>query len=552
MAVVQISRIQIRRGQKNQGVGLPQLASGELGWAIDTQELFIGNGSVSEGAPAVGNTKILTTHDNIFSLVDTYSYLEDDPYLQTGSSEVTPIRRRLQDRLDDRVSVRAFGIIGEQSQNATDLLQNAIDQLYIKAGRKGSEQSRVILHIEPGLYVIDGPIYIPPFVNLVGAGQEKTVIRQVGNHPIFKTVNELSEPGTPADDSTSQVNNQARSIYISNMTLQHQGVGAGIILQSCRDSLFENLDIIGTWQPGEAIPADYNDSLGVQLNSLSGAVSSNSNKFLNCKIMNWGFDVISNWDINYNIFDKCIFKDSGQGFLFGSDMLLGSPGQEIGPRNTIISNSHFENINLEGMSVVTGYNNISQNNKYVLVGNEAGSDGQPVTNIINFSKFGNQSINDYFSRTEYLSYDLHGTGYIDTTPYIAEIGGIVSSSSVFTYTLDIAPAASPGTKIFRLPADASQSFVVDYYIISLTDDVQQNGKLFVSCQLDGGTPSLTVSEEYNFAGTDYLEDTIQFNAVLVDYNTDTTYDTIDVRAINTSGGTVRINFKVSNSKQSRT
>ena len=59
MAVVQISRIQIRRGQKNQGSGLPQLASGELGWAIDTRELYIGNGSVSEGSPAVGNTKVL-------------------------------------------------------------------------------------------------------------------------------------------------------------------------------------------------------------------------------------------------------------------------------------------------------------------------------------------------------------------------------------------------------------------------------------------------------------------------------------------------------------
>ena len=35
MAVVQISSIQVRRGQKNIGSGLPQLASGELGWAVD-------------------------------------------------------------------------------------------------------------------------------------------------------------------------------------------------------------------------------------------------------------------------------------------------------------------------------------------------------------------------------------------------------------------------------------------------------------------------------------------------------------------------------------
>jgi len=60
MAVVQISRIQIRLGKSLSGTGLPQLASGELAWSLDTQELYIGNGSVAEGSPAVGNTKILT------------------------------------------------------------------------------------------------------------------------------------------------------------------------------------------------------------------------------------------------------------------------------------------------------------------------------------------------------------------------------------------------------------------------------------------------------------------------------------------------------------
>ena len=60
MAVVQISRIQVRRGRALQGTGIPDnLASGEFAWAMDTQELYIGNGSVAEGAPAVGKTKII-------------------------------------------------------------------------------------------------------------------------------------------------------------------------------------------------------------------------------------------------------------------------------------------------------------------------------------------------------------------------------------------------------------------------------------------------------------------------------------------------------------
>ena len=54
MPVVQISRIQHRRGK---ATNLPQLAAGELGWSVDQQRLYIGNGTVADGAPAVGNTE---------------------------------------------------------------------------------------------------------------------------------------------------------------------------------------------------------------------------------------------------------------------------------------------------------------------------------------------------------------------------------------------------------------------------------------------------------------------------------------------------------------
>ena len=109
MAVVQISRIQVRRGQSQQGSGIPQLASGELGWAVDTRELYIGNGAVSEGAPAVGNTQLLTQYDNLFSVADTYIY-KDGVTVATGGSASSSVQRTLQARLDDRVSGRSFGL----------------------------------------------------------------------------------------------------------------------------------------------------------------------------------------------------------------------------------------------------------------------------------------------------------------------------------------------------------------------------------------------------------------------------------------------------------
>jgi len=59
MAVIQISQIQVRSGLQED---LPQLATGEFGWSVDTQRLFIGKGTLAEGAPTVGVTEILTEY----------------------------------------------------------------------------------------------------------------------------------------------------------------------------------------------------------------------------------------------------------------------------------------------------------------------------------------------------------------------------------------------------------------------------------------------------------------------------------------------------------
>ena len=66
MAIVQILRIQVRRGRENPRRCV-QLAGGELAWAVDTQKLYIGNGAVSEGAPAVGNTELSTKNKSFLT-----------------------------------------------------------------------------------------------------------------------------------------------------------------------------------------------------------------------------------------------------------------------------------------------------------------------------------------------------------------------------------------------------------------------------------------------------------------------------------------------------
>ena len=75
MPIVTISRIQHRKGLYDQ---LPQLAGAELGWAMDQRRLFIGNGLITDGAPELGNTEILTEYSQILQLANQYNYKNSD------------------------------------------------------------------------------------------------------------------------------------------------------------------------------------------------------------------------------------------------------------------------------------------------------------------------------------------------------------------------------------------------------------------------------------------------------------------------------------------
>jgi len=125
MATVQISRIQHRQGLAE---NLPQLAGGEFGWSVDTRQLYIGNGTLANGAPVVGNTEILTAFSDIVTLADTYTFKgESAGYtVKTGELTSTPVTRTLQGKLDDFVSVKDFGAVGDGVANDTAANQQSI------------------------------------------------------------------------------------------------------------------------------------------------------------------------------------------------------------------------------------------------------------------------------------------------------------------------------------------------------------------------------------------------------------------------------------------
>ena len=173
MAVVQISKIQVRRGQKNSNSGVPQLSSAEFAWAVDTQELFIGNGSVLEGAPYVGNTKVLTEHDNILDLASSYQFASNDTSISLS------IPRDLQGKLDEYVSVTDFGAVGDGSTDCSLAFETAFAQLF----KNVNNNYKKVLMVPNGEYLFTRGIAVPSGVILKGETQAGTILN-VGSNSI--------------------------------------------------------------------------------------------------------------------------------------------------------------------------------------------------------------------------------------------------------------------------------------------------------------------------------------------------------------------------------
>lgn len=221
MAVVQISKIQVRRGQKNSGIGVPQLSSAEFAWAVDTQELYIGNGSVAEGAPEVGNTKILTEHDNILELAGSYTFAANDVSMSLS------VARSLQTKIDEiEVSVVDYGAIPDGSTDSTEAFTNALQELFLSS----NDKYKKILKVPNGVYLFLDDLTVPSRVILRGENPLETVLEMGNNNIIFDT-----SSGNPYN------------IKIENLTIDHQE--GQTVITSGQDCEFKNV----TWRSNYAL-----------------------------------------------------------------------------------------------------------------------------------------------------------------------------------------------------------------------------------------------------------------------------------------------------------
>ena len=520
MPIVQISRIQHRRGKRTD---LPQLAAGELGWVVDEQRLFIGNGTVSDGAPAVGNTEIVTSGSSAFTTALNHTY---KGYLGDSTPVGTSQQRTVQQRLDDYVSVKDFGAAGDDSTADITAIQNGIDEIY-KDTDKDDTRSRRALFFPAGTYRINAALKIPPYATLIGEGPDKTIIRNSGNNAVMVTQDDDGNVGANIGNSSATTPTQ---IQISNMTLRNTVAYGGVSLDRVTHAYFNNVKFQGSYASGGS---DASTSKGVTVNHSNATYSTSNVTFNQCQFTKFARLV----DVSYNAtnvrFHACDFSTAYYGALIGAEMDGSTAGLNDGPRDMQFTSSSWSTIGQQAILVApaTGATDgagprhiVSHANYYAktVANNFEGTGTFSEVPVIQFDNDECTSSQDFFERTDLRQSD--GSSNLNAAPEVQGIG--VSSKLIKSQTLP--DNTSSATTINEYPALTSKGISIKYKITRGTLD--RTGEFIISAS----TTAVGFDDTFTESGADVG---VTLTAVLDDKDSTSGNETVAFKFTTTSTGT---------------
>jgi len=511
MAVLQISKIQVRRGLKNSGIGVPQLSSAEFAWAVDTQELYIGNGSIAEGAPYVGNTKILTEHDNILELAGSYQF---------GYPTVTSsVPRSLQDKIDEiAVSVKDFGAAGDGTSDDADAFELAADQLFNVV----TSTLKKTLIVPNGEYYFSRNINLPNGVILKGETQLGAVLNINEYNIVF---------------SESRTTN----VLFENLTIKHTTGHTDIT--GLADSEFAKVKFTSNYTLSD-------DTIDL-FESNASVYWENSNfdeRVTNFKFKECIFDsvILGTKTIHLsNVTTEVLFQDCVFHNCHGGSVIDSTPTQE---NRWIFDNCKYDKIASFAFIANKGRATVIRDTVFRNCGNGRNTPEFPVTPMVFFGEYqGNELINCSSDRsqltdnasTEGFPIAINANKAVLTDMFYSDIGLVSDFRTLVVFGLNAQYLHNPVTDLDEESVETYMSCYKIEYILRLGIGMRK-GTLVIG--IDNGTvidgPNISISDNYTYSSSSSTSNDgirmteFKFNAVLRDNNGDDLPDTMVLSYMN--------------------
>jgi hypothetical protein len=549
MAVIEIAKIQVRRGQENQ-TGLPTLAGGEFAWAADTEHLYIGLRR-EDGGSRDANVRILTENDernffNIAASSSTYIYRDASDITLNLTDPGFEVERSIQDKLDDIVNIKDFGAVPNGINDNTAVIQEAIHRLFSAWTTSsaynlyGGIAPRKKLYFPSGVYKITDTIFIPAYTTIVGEGKGQTIINLASTGTsthIFQTAepNKLSTLGISGlhqgpyrnfDNAKISNTYTARNIHIEGLTLRYDTtattvsqVASLISLDSAPNSVIRDVKFQGGYSanPYNGFLSTNSNYVGIVLRGdpMDSVSSSRTENVVidNCEFENLYYGIKSNYDVPNIIVKNSEFLSLNKGITFNdpADNL-----QDLGPRFARFTDNRFRDIQREAIYTGTGtfYNNtsanhVSLNNQFINVGNNNSSTVELATSsidrtpIITYLQRNCVSMNDYFDRFDWQL--RQGT----TGTYYAPL--VQGHTTIDTHAVEYRTVRVGESKtLIRWPLTGRAQFLINKYQVwndstSTNDLVDRQGTLniYVKKPLTPlSIPDIEYDDSYNYTNND--------------------------------------------------
>ena len=442
MAIVQISRITNRKGLDED---LPQpLAPAELGWAVDTRQLYIGPGTLAEGSPDEhNNVEILTEYSDILATQTAYTYTgftATGYTAQTGASPGSPVSQSLQSRLDSYCVVTDFGATGDGVTDDTAAINRALYQLYCV---QANPQIRRSLFFPAGNYLITNTILVPPYAMLYGEGPQSSILNffvtawtntvayaagvlvksgglyyrsnfavpvgtalssQVGGQYYWGNISTGAADSLPSYIMQTASSNgqqtgvnivspyEPQNILVSNMNMVTNQIMDGLLIERAHDCSFTNVGIQGPLTTS-TLTVSTDNIAAVRWASTTTFVDNHVN-FENCVFSGFTYGTNTAQQIEGIVFSNCEFDTLYQGVYLG-----GATPVDGGPSGVRLIANTFDNIYVEGI-VINGVSlNTTTNNMFYDVGNHFNGAALAASSIIDIDTANNVCLGDMFERT---------------------------------------------------------------------------------------------------------------------------------------------------------